>query len=529
MEKQGSAVMRIVAIAVAIAIVIGFFSVMFQVTASAESTNKDIKTGSFSVSGYFDGYPCLNLGTELSFYDFVKNYNTFGYGFCVIPIVIKNNVTYYYKANTSWNCYGYIDVYTATSSNGGTIFYAGTNFYPNSLASDNGESYKKYKTVIKQASSGDGLVYVRYEYYDSKKEWVLDSTEFSVDFYDYKSNTYATNILPSDIKYVLVSNQSRFLQNKNRNNNWSDLDTIFSDNATFTDAGSSPSAKFITCASFTNSDGSFPLWVKDFIAEGHQYPMFTFAISDNGNNHKYSLVLSYNDNDLIAPFIVGMYDELSDSDKRTGFKLTTAISKKFHVSGFVGITNMSDVLKKGCINIFEKNWVNLNYNRAFNLNSSDMDFTDTTGNKVYTITLSDYSAIKANTFYKAELIDLTTSEVLDVTYFTSAQSFNKSDSGNGTKIYDYGDKYDQMWDDLKNNTPSVDPSKGDNFNVGGDVDTNFDNLSNLNINDIISGLRTSISSVSVFFQACWSLFPAAFWSIILLGVSLIIILRILGR
>lgn len=129
-----------------------------------------------------------------------------------------------------------------------------------------------------------------------------------------------------------------------------------------------------------------------------------------------------------------------------------------------------------------------------------MDFTDTTGNKVYTITLSDYSAIKANTFYKAELIDLTTSEVLDVTYFTSAQSFNKSDSGNGTKIYDYGDKSDQMWDDLKNNTPSVDPSKGDNFNVGGDVDTNFDNLSNLNINDIISGLRTSISSVSVFFR-----------------------------
>jgi len=292
---------------------------------------------------------------------------------------------------------------------------------------------------------------------------------------------------------------------------------------------SSSTAKFITCASFTNPDGSFPLWVKDFISEGHQYPMFTFAISDNGNNHKYSMVLSYNDNDLIAPFIVGMYDELSDSDKRTGFKLTTAISKKFHVPGFVGITNMSDVLKKGCINIFEKNWVNLTYNRAFNLNSSDMDFTDTTGNKVYTITLSDYSAIKANTFYKAELIDLTTSEVLDVTYFTSAQSFNKSDSGNGTKIYDYGDKSDQMWDDLKNNTPSVDPSKGDNFNVGGDVDTNFDNLSNLNINDIISGLRTSISSVSVFFQACWSLFPAAFWSIILLGVSLIIILRILGR
>lgn len=96
--------MRIVAFAVALAVVLCLASVMFQVTASAESTNKDIKTGSFSVSGYFDGYPCLNLGTELSFYDFVKNYNTFGYGFCVIPLVTKNNVTYFYKSNSSWNC-----------------------------------------------------------------------------------------------------------------------------------------------------------------------------------------------------------------------------------------------------------------------------------------------------------------------------------------------------------------------------------------------------------------------------------------
>ena len=39
MIKQGSAVMRIVAIAVSIAIVIGFSSVMFQVTARAESVD----------------------------------------------------------------------------------------------------------------------------------------------------------------------------------------------------------------------------------------------------------------------------------------------------------------------------------------------------------------------------------------------------------------------------------------------------------------------------------------------------------
>ncbi len=507
MKEQGSAVLRIVAFAVALAVVLGLSSVMFQVTASAETADDTV----------------ASLGT-------IGNYRSIKF-----TAGQKLDVEFLYSAyssSTSTNLYGRVFGY----KNGKFVNFSNNNF---SIRPDSSGQYHYIYFC------GSQFVY----------EWIPDSFESAYFQFGFYNNNYCNSCIrikngePSmgassiigdkNVSFTDTYGDTMYIVFTAVDGTWSStdeknfVDDVINNHkdSDYKDSSdtSSPTAKFITCASFTNPDGSFPLWVKDFIAEGHQYPMFTFAISDNGNNHKYSIVLSYNDNDLIAPFIVGMYDELSDSDKRTGFKLTTAISKKFHVHGFIGITNMSDVLKKGCINIFEKNWVNLTYNRAFNLNSSDMDFTDNTGNKVYTITLSDYSAIKANTFYKAELIDLTTSEVLDVTYFTSAQSFNKSESGNGTKIYDYGDKSDQMWDDLKNNTPSVDPSKGDNFNVGGDVDTNFDNLSNLNINDIISGLRTSISSVSVFFQACWSLFPAAFWSIILLGVSLIIILRILGR
>lgn len=507
MKEQGSAALRIVAFAVALAVVLGLSSVMFQVTASAETADDTV----------------ASLGT-IGIYRSIK-----------FTAGQKLDVEFLYSAyssSTSTNLYGRVFGY----KNGKFVNFSNNNF---SIRPDSSGQYHYIYFC------GSQFVY----------EWIPDSFESAYFQFGFYNNNYCNSCIrikngePSmgassiigdkNVSFTDTYGDTMYIVFTAVDGTWSStdeknfVDDVINNHkdSDYKDSSdtSSPTAKFITCASFTNADGSFPLWVKDFIAEGHQYPMFTFAISDNGNNHKYSMVLSYNDNDLIAPFIVGMYDDLSDSDKRTGFKLTTAISKKFHVHGFIGITNMSDVLKKGCINIFEKNWVNLTYNRAFNLNSSDMDFTDNTGNKVYTITLSDYSAIKANTFYKAELIDLTTSEVLDVTYFTSAQSFNKSDSGNGTKIYDYGDKSDQMWDDLKNNTPSVDPSKGDNFNVGGDVDTNFDNLSNLNINDIISGLRTSISSVSVFFQACWSLFPAAFWSIILLGVSLIIILRILGR
>ena len=533
MEKiKNLPVMRVVAFAVAIAIVIGFSSVMFQVTASAESTNKDIKTGSFTITGKYDGYPCIDLGTELSFYDFVQNYNSFGYGFCVIPIVIKNNVTYYYKSNSSWNCYGYIDVYTATSSNGGTIFYSGVNFYPTSLAGDNGESYKNYKSVIKQASSGDGLVYVRYDYNKSKKEWVLNPTEYSVDFYDYKSNTYATNILPSDIKYVLVSNQSRFLQNKNRNNNWSDLDSIFSDNATFTEAGASPSAEFVTCKSFTREDGGLPLWFKDFTADGLQYPMFTYYISDNGNKHRYQLRLSYSSSQSnVVNTIFGIVNENNLSEQEKTLRELGQFLKGHLPTGSTSYSRFMAL--KPYMELILKKPEYISFDEAFTLNSNQMNFetSETSGNKVYTICLSDYSDIVANYIYRAQIVDMQTSEILDTTYFCSNKTYHKGDSGTGVKIYDYGDDSDKMLDDIINNTPSVTPGIDNKFSTTGDIIDMQDNdyLSGLKIDNIFSVLGQSAKSVGAFFQACLNIVPSAILSILLSTLSLLIVLRVLGR
>ncbi len=533
MEKtKNLSALRLVAFAVALAIILGLSSVMLSFTASAETTNKDIKTGSFTITGKYDGYPCIDLGTELSFYDFVQNYNSFGYGFCVIPIVIKNNVTYYYKSNSSWNCFGYIDVYTATSSNGGTIFYSGTNFYPSSLAGDNGESYKNYKTVIKQASSGDGLVYVRYDYNKSKKEWVLNPTEYSVDFYDYKSNTYATNILPSDIKYVLVSNQSRFLQNKNRNNNWSDLDTIFSDNATFTAAGALPSAEFVSCKSAPTGYPEGVLWFEDWIKEGMQYPYFSWYIRDNGNQHSYSVKFSYNSSQVDTcekVFNNRFYDEL-ENVKQNPLLLFAESGVIYAASKLKWLVEQTGLLTS----ITAIQWKNLSYTDSFALSSDDMDFSscENSGNKVFSVCLSDYSDIGRYFIYRADIIDNVSGQVLDTTFFCPLNKFNKGSSGYGSKIYDYGDNGDDMLDDLINNTPSVDPSIKNPFDISGDViDNNYGggSISDLNISDISSSLESSVNSVSVFFRFCWTLFPSQIWSVILLGLSLIIILRVLGR
>lgn len=552
MKEQGSAALRIVSFAVALAVVLGLASVMFQVTASAESTNKDIKTGSFSVSGYFDGYPCLNLGTELSFYDFVKNYNTFGYGFCVIPLVVKNNVTYFFKANSSWNCYGYIDVYTATSSNGGIIFYNGTNFFTNSLASDNGESYKNYKSVIKKSKDSNDLVYVRSDYDQTKKDWVLNNTEFSVNFYDYKSNTYADNVSPSDIKYVVVSNTSRFLQSKNRNNNWSDLDTIFSANATFTEAGALPSAEFL---SFKGTESS-GLYLVDWIKAGQQYPIVDFRIDDKGNYHKYALRISGNSN--YAEILKGIWDRqemkeaVSAASNAVGVILLLKAAASLGTKAVVSIAGAATPIGALLLNVPKKDvtgyvmlaaqnklvqeYDTLSYDDIRTLTSDNMNFSEgsSTVSKAVSLCLSDYVSVVPNTLYKLEIIDVTESKLLDVAYFSSQRGFQKSDSGYGTNITDYDNSAD-LDSDIENNNgytggSSSNGGKLDTDNPNDIIDTDYNNsLANINISDIIVSLRTSIASVGVFFQSCWALFPPAIWSIILLGLSLIVVLRLLGR
>lgn len=530
MEKiKNLPVMRFVAFAVALAFILGLSSVMLSFTASAETTNKDIKTGSFTITGKYDGYPCIDLGTELSFYDFVQNYNTFNYGFCVIPIVIKDNVTYFLKSNSSWNCYGYIDVYT-TSSNGGIIFNNGTSFFTHSLAADNGESYKNYKIIIKQASDGDGLVYVNKNYNSSKKEWVTDSTEHSISFYDYKTKTYVSNVVPTDIKYVLVSNQSRFLQNKNRNNNWSDLDTIFSSSDYIgIDTLTAPKAEFITCASFEPDDNTtIPLWFKDFTSEGQQYPLFTYYVHDNGNKHSYSLKLSYSESAKESVKKVFNLRENTPADSDSATKdLIERIVAMYALHG-VKIHDLTPYLRTA-LNIKFPN--NLIYNQAFVLSSPEMDFSTTGDNKVYTICLSDYSDILQCLIYKAEIIDNNTGLVLDTTYFTSKQTFNKGNSGYGSKIYDYNDNYDGMIEDIKNNTPSVEPVNKDSFISKGDVinTTKYDYYSGLKIDDIFGSLQSSASSLGSFFQACMNIIPAGILAVIIGGLSIVIVLRILGR
>ncbi len=294
------------------------------------------------------------------------------------------------------------------------------------------------------------------------------------------------------------------------------------------DSGTSPTAEFVTCASYTSDDNSIPLWFKDFTSEGQQYPLFTYYIHDNGNKHSYSLKLSYSSSakdDVKKVF--NLRENTKEDTDATIKDVVERIVAMYAIHG-VKMHDLTPYLRTA-LNLKFPN--NLTYNQAFVLSSPEMDFSATGNNKVYTICLSDYSDIIQCLIYKAEIIDNNTGLVLDTTYFTSKQTFNKGNSGFGSKVYDYDNRYDDMINDIKNNTPSVEPDNKGDFVADGDIiqTGRYDYYTGLKIDDIFNTLEASASSLRSFFLMCMNIIPAGILAIILGGLSIVIILRILGR
>lgn len=512
MIKQGSAVMRIVAIAVSIAILLGMASVMFQITASAESVESVDDT-------------VASLGT-------IGNYRSIKF-----TAGQKLDVEFLYSAyssSTSTNLFGCVFGY----KNGKFVSFTNNNF---SIRPDSSGQYHFIYFC------GSQFAY----------EWIPDSFESAYFQFGFYNNNYCNSCIrikngePSmggssiigdknvsftdtygDTMYIVFTAVEGSWSTTDRNNFTDDVINNYKDSDYKDSSISTPSAEFVSCKSAPTGYPEGVLWFEDWIKEGMQYPYFSWYIRDNGNHHSYSVKFSYNSSQVDTcekVFNNRFYDEL-ENVKQNPLLLFAESGIIFAASKLKWLAEQVGLLK----NITAIQWKNLSYTDSFVLKSDDMDFTtcDNSGNRVFSVCLSDYSDIGRYFIYRADIIDNVTGQVLDTTFFCPLNKFNKGNSGYGSKIYDYGDNGDGMLDDLINNTPSVDPSIKNPFDISGDViDNNYGggSLSDLNISDIASSLESSVNSVSVFFRFCWTLFPSAIWSLILLGLSLIIILRVLGR
>lgn len=521
MEKiKNLPVMRFVAFAVALAILLGVLSVMLSFTASADTvTNGNALDLSVHQIGALGKYPVIGLPTSQLLADYIATSDPNSTKSIVdyfVPFTVYNGVTYYSSSLV------YIIYHQSYFSNlpvcnvnlgGQTVGSLCDSVKTGSDTPTNPTDYR----YVNFSSSGNVV---------SKKFTTYPNDVWKVT-YDFKSSNgvvlSSSNV--SSIMYARVKTSPSNVTVDTNSSSYINASDSFSDMESL----NLPKAEFITCASFEPDDNTtIPLWFKDFTSEGQQYPLFTYYVHDNGNKHSYSLKLSYSESakeDVKKVFNL-RENTPADSDSATK-DLIERIVAMYALHG-VKIHDLTPYLRTS-LNIKFPN--NLIYNQTFVLSSPEMDFSTIGDNKVYTICLSDYSDILQCLIYKAEIIDNNTGLVLDTTYFTSKQTFNKGNSGYGSKVYDYGDNYNGMIDDIKNNTPSVEPSNKDSFISDGDIinTSKYDYYSGIKIDDIFGSLQSSASSLGSFFQACMNIIPAGILAVIIGGLSIVIVLRILGR
>lgn len=507
MEKiKNLPVMRFVAFALAVAIILGLSSAMLSFTASAETAD-----GTVSQLGTLGNYDCIKFkyNSAVSVRTVVDKFNSYGTGKYVYGAVFgyKDGSFVQYTNNAINYCVGK-----------DRITFNNTTFYPSWLDKD---TYSNSEFIFTESTNGKACSTYRYSTEDGYKYGSMTACADNLSLSEF-INTYG------DTFYAVFTSSSSVWTTQQINAFKSDVinnckDTDFNDPSI-----TLPSAEFVTCASYTSDDNSIPLWFKDFTSEGQQYPLFTYYIHDNGNKHSYSLKLSYSSSakdDVKKVF--NLRENTKEDTDSTIKDVVERIVAMYAIHG-VKMHDLTPYLRTA-LNLKFPN--NLTYNQAFVLSSPEMDFSATGNNKVYTICLSDYSDIIQCLIYKVEIIDNNTGLVLDTTYFTSKQTFNKGNSGFGSKVYDYDNRYDDMINDIKNNTPSVEPDNKGNFVVDGDIiqTGRYDYYTGLKIDDIFGSLESSASSLGSFFQACMNIIPAGILAVIIGGLSIVIVLRILGR
>lgn len=518
MEKiKNLPVMRFVAFAVALAIILGLSSVMLSFTASAESVS-DIPS---SITGTFGNYSAVKFTASNQIFDPSTIFTEFDTkSYIGVFVYEKNGKLVVYDYLSTYRSNGYMNFEFANvlfSSPENVMFYVlKTDRYKDS-SSEQALYFNNY--VMLSQSKSD------FNYSDLEANLPLNTFPSRLITFDgftdlYLIYTTAPSILSqSDCKAKIADMTSDV--NKMSISQWQG-----------SDSSNSPLAEFITCASFTRDDGSLPLWFKDFTADGLQYPMFSYYISDNGNQHRYQVRLSYSSSQAdVVNTIFGIVNENNLSEQE---KTLRELGQFLKGNLPIGNSNYTKFMAlKPYMELILKKPEYISFDEAFTLNSNQMNFdsSETSGNKVYTICLSDYSDIIANYIYRAQIVDMQTSQILDTTYFCSNKTYHKGDSGTGAKIYDYGDNYSGMIDDIKNNTPSVTPGIDNKFSTTGDIINMQDNdyLSGLKIDNIFSVLGQSAKSIGAFFQACLNIVPSAILSILLSTLSLLIVLRVLGR
>lgn len=519
MEKiKNLPVMRFVAFAVALVILLGIFSVILSFTASAESTN-DISTSTDYdkdiTLGFLKNYSCLKLSysSEID-YLHLRNlyyassspytiYSLFGVDSSGKLVHLTSNYGESYNNNdySGYQYAGIPDTYYLGKSYkfklGFSVSPADSSFmcfnmYKSNFDSDDFHQYVTYSSFSKSLYSNFYLVYTGLPDKDSAtfNSFITDVSS-NISSSDYKDYSPPPTGGSENGRFISFGNYVDYFYD----DHLSDIskNCIYQRN----DFNSSIQSKY---TAFMYDTDSYSDWTSVRV--------------------KSSQLLSYSSTSIAFCYF-------NNTDLQSSVKLR--ISKTMLRPTMRESDNPFDV-----VHYFRSHHANQHYSRYVILNGGSLQSVPANSTGTFKINLQGYCDMNYNSYYLLELVDGKTSDVLSSIMFlyTGKDTFkiDGSNNKNGQYIsvdyqYDDGNKvYD------KNISPDIDGvlpdlpngSKDETFSPVGD-------LSKIDITDIFSSLNEATASVGAFFQACFNIIPVTLITIILGSLSLIIVLRVLGR
>ena len=170
------------------------------------------------------------------------------------------------------------------------------------------------------------------------------------------------------------------------------------------------------------------------------------------------------------------------------------------------------------------------FNRIAVISSDSLKAIPAKSTVIATLDLTGFTSIAHSGYYLIELVNSISGDVVSSVMFdyeNDGQSFKQNNDNIDVKF-----KYDNG-----NVTPDVDLPPDDTGHINGIPDGGLDssnnkytfNYTNPDISDIFGTLDSSVNSISDFFQMCFSLLPLAISTIIIGGFALLVLLRVLGR
>lgn len=521
MEKvKNLSVFRMLAFAIALAIILGLSSVMMSFAASAETADDTV-----SQLGTLGNYDCIKFkaGQKIDFNTLYEQRNRYNSQYVIGAVFgYKNGKFVNFKNNN-------FSIRPQSTSEYYDVYFCGTTMYGSWVYGD--------KAVLDS-------VYYQYGVYNSSYcsmclgvkdteasvKGAVKLAESSQSFYDSVGDTL----------YLVYTSSNTLWDSTNINDFCNDIvNNLTADNyKDFTPAptGGCDNGRFICFGNY--KEYPYDIHLTD-ISSGAVYQRIDYLASEQ------------------SKFTAFMYDDIScfnwaDSRVKEGYinmYSSTSIAFNYYNSADsvgavklrVSKTQMFPSMRESdnpfdVSHYFVMKPANKHFSRYVIIEDGSLRSVPAKSTSTFRVNMQGYCNMDWNSYYLLEIVDVQTNTVISSTMFVYTGKNSGKIDGSNIKNGSFVSVDYQYEDGNKVNNGSLTPdSDGTLPNLpNGIKDETYNptpnyNLSNLDVSDIFSTLNQATASVGAFFQATLNIIPVAIMTLVLGSLALLIVLRFLGR